>query len=68
MKAIFATASVSAIVSLLGLMGVSAMSIVPSPGAEDWRRTMMITVATVMVGWLGLAGWAWGQMRRSKDD
>jgi hypothetical protein len=65
MKAIFITASVCSVASLVGVVGLSAMSIVPSAGAEAWRWRMMLAVAAFLIAWLGLAIWARRQMRPS---
>jgi hypothetical protein len=65
MKAIFVTASICSVASLVGVVGLSAMSIVPSPGAESWRWRMMLAAAAFLVGWLGLAIWARRLMRPS---
>jgi hypothetical protein len=65
MRAIFITASVCSVASLVAAMGLSAMSIVPSPGAEAWRWRMILAAAAFLVGWLGVAIWARRQMRLS---
>ena len=41
--------------SLLAVLALSAMTVVPRPGAETLRVQMMMAVAIFLVGWLGLA-------------
>lgn len=41
--------------SLLAVLALSAMTIVPRPGAETLRGRMMLIVLVFFVGWLGLA-------------
>jgi hypothetical protein len=63
MRAIFTTALVCSVASLVGVLGLSAMTIVPSPGAETWRWRMVATAAAFLAGWLGLAIWARRRIR-----
>jgi hypothetical protein len=65
MRAICITASVCSVASLVAAVGLSAMSIVPSPGAEAWRWRTILAAVTFLVGWLGLAIWARRKMRLS---
>jgi hypothetical protein len=65
MRAIFITASVSSVASLVAAVGFSAMSIVPSPGAEAWRWRMILAAAAFLIVWLGLAVWARRKMHLS---
>jgi hypothetical protein len=63
MKALLTTSRVCSVASLVGLLGLSAMSV--APGAENWHRGMTATVAVFFAAWLGLAIWSRGQLRRS---
>jgi hypothetical protein len=58
MKATFAMSLVSALLSLLAVLGLSAMTIVPGAGAESFRATTMIVVGVFFVAWLSVAFWA----------
>ena len=58
MKALFITSLICVLMSLLAIFGFSAMTIVPSPGAESWRSQMMLVAGAIFVGWLCLAFWA----------
>ncbi len=46
---------VGALMSLLAVAALSAMTVVPRQGAENSRAQMMTVVAIFLVGWLGLA-------------
>ena len=61
MKALFTASLVCSVASLSSLVGLSAMTVVP--GAETWRRGMILMVAAFMVAWLGLAVWTWRRLR-----
>lgn len=63
MRTIFITALVCSVASLVGVLGLSAITIVPSTGAESWRWTTMATAAAFLAGWLGVAIWARRRMR-----
>lgn len=63
MKALLTTSLVCSAASLLGLLGLSAMSV--APGTEAWHLEMMATVAVFFAAWFGLAVWCRGQLRRS---
>jgi hypothetical protein len=65
MKAILTTSMGCSAVSLLGLLGVSAMSV--APGAEVLRWGMVLTVGVFFVGWLVLALWARRRLRLARD-
>jgi hypothetical protein len=65
MRAIFITASVCSVASLIGLLGFSVMDIVSSPGDEVWRSGMMLAATAFLLAWLALAVWARRQTRRS---
>jgi hypothetical protein len=64
MKAIYTISTACAGVSLLGLVGLSAMSVAPSGAA--WHTGMMLAVAVFLVGWGALAFWARRQLRLSR--
>ena len=64
MKTVFTTSAACAGVSLLGLVGLSAMSV--APGAAAWHTGMMLAVAVFLVGWGALAFWARRQLRLSR--
>jgi hypothetical protein len=63
MKVLLATSLVCSVTSLLGLVALSAMSVVP--GAETWRWGMMLAVAVFMISWLGLAVWTRRRLKAS---
>jgi hypothetical protein len=55
MKAIFITSLVSAVMSLVAIIGLSAMEVAPGAGAEIW--CMILVASAFLVGWLCLAFW-----------
>lgn len=55
MKPLFVTSLVSALMSLLAVLALSAMTIAHRPGAETLRGQLMLVVALFLVGWLALA-------------
>ena len=57
MKALFITSLICALMSLLAILGFSAMTIVPGPGAESWRSQMLVVAGAFFIGWLCLAFW-----------
>jgi hypothetical protein len=63
MKAILTTSMVCSAVSLLGLLGLSAMSV--APGAEFSRWGMMLAVAVILAAWVRLGFWARRRLRAS---
>ncbi len=63
MKAILATSMTCSAVSLLGLVGLSAMSVAPE--VEDLRCGMMLAAGVFGVAWLLLALWAGGRLQAS---
>ena len=63
MKTLFTTSLVCSVASLLGLVGLSAMSV--APGAEVWRWGMMFTLLVFLIAWLRLVFWARGRLRGS---
>jgi len=60
MRAIFITALVCSVASLIGLLGFSAMDFAPEAGALRWR--MLLAAASFLIGWLGVAVWARRQL------
>ena len=58
MRPLFITSLVCAAISLLALIGFSAMTIVPRPGAESARTQMMMVAGLFAVAWFGVAFWA----------
>jgi len=58
MKAIFIMALVCVLMSVLALIGVSAMTIVPGPGAESFRDRISLAAGVSLIVWLGVALWA----------
>ena len=58
MRAVFAMSLVSAVLSLAAVLGFYAMTIVPRPGAETLRATVMAVASTFFLGWLAVAFWA----------
>ena len=63
MRAVFAMALISAFLSLATAVGLSAMSIVPRPGAERLRMMEMAVATCFFFGWLVLALWARARQR-----
>jgi uncharacterized membrane protein len=61
MKTLLATSLTCSAVSLLVLIGSSAMSV--APHAEAWRSRMMIGAASFLAVWLGLAIWTRRSLR-----
>jgi len=55
--------AICSLASLLALVGLSAMTIVPHPGAEHSRDVMMLIAGAFMLGWLSLAFWV---LRRNR--
>ena len=44
--------------SVVAILGLSAMTVVPHSGAESWRSQMMFVAGVFFVGWLCLTFWA----------
>jgi hypothetical protein len=63
MEAILTTSIVCSAVSLLGLLGLPAISV--APGAEGLRCGMMLAVALILAAWVRLGFWARRRMRAS---
>jgi len=57
MKTIFVASLVGALMSMLAIFGLSAMTIVPRHGAESWRSLMILVAGAFLVGWLCIAFW-----------
>ena len=55
MKAAFITSLVSALMSLVAILCLSAISV--APGAKGWAGHMMLITAVFFVVWLSLAFW-----------
>jgi hypothetical protein len=55
MKAAFITSLVSALMSLVAILGFSAMTVIPL--AESWRGHMMLVSGVFCLVWLSLAFW-----------
>ena len=58
MRPLFITSLICVAMSLLALFGLSAMTIVPRPGAESIRARTMVVAVVFAVAWLGVAFWA----------
>jgi hypothetical protein len=58
MKTGFAMSLVSAALSLAAVLGFSAISIVPRPGAETYRTAAMGVSSMFFLAWLVVAFWA----------
>lgn len=58
MKTLFFMSVVCALMSLVGVLATSAMTIVPRPGAETDRAVMMSVAGGFAIVWLCLAFWA----------
>jgi drug/metabolite transporter (DMT)-like permease len=56
-KLLFLMSLVCALMSLLAIFGLSAMTIVPGPGAESSRIHMMLVAGAFFLAWLCLAFW-----------
>jgi hypothetical protein len=44
--------------SLLAIIGLSAMTVVPGPGAENFREHWMLAAGALTIAWGGVAFWA----------
>jgi predicted Kef-type K+ transport protein len=54
--------------SLVAIIGVSAMTIVPGRGAETFRFGMMFILGAFFAGWLVLALWARSRLRAAPES
>lgn len=64
-RALFNISLACALSSLLGVFSLSAMTIVPRPGAESARTRMMLVAGLAGLAWFGLAYWARMRQRKS---
>jgi hypothetical protein len=64
MKSLFVTSMFCAVASLLAIVGLSAVTIVPGPGAEGERTKIMITAGAFFIGWLAFGNWIHRNQRR----
>ena len=55
MKAAFITSLASALMSLIAILGLSAITIVPRE--ESWRGRMMLVSGVLFLVWISLALW-----------
>lgn len=51
--------------SLLAIFGLSAMTIVPRPGAESFRGHMIFAAGAIFIVWLWLAFWVRVRQRQA---
>jgi hypothetical protein len=58
MRAVFFMSLVSGLLSLLAVLALSAITIVPRPGAETFRAAAIGVGATFFFVWLAVAFWA----------
>lgn len=63
MKALIILSLTCAVMSLLAVFGFSAMTVVPSSGAESGRLHMTAVAAAFVAVWLGLAFWVRARQR-----
>jgi hypothetical protein len=57
MRALFVMPLICALMSLLAIFGLAAMTIVPRSGAESFRGHMIFAAGAFCVVWLCLAFW-----------
>ena len=65
MKTLVVTSLISAAVSLLAILALSAMTIAPGAGAGVSRTRMMFLAGAFLLAWLDVALWA---QRRGRAD
>jgi hypothetical protein len=58
MRAVFSMSLVSALLSLLAVLALSAITIVPHPGAETLRAAAMGVGTTFFFVWIAVVFWA----------
>ncbi len=63
MKTVLSMSIACAVASLLGLLGVSAISV--APGLEARRWAMMLATGVFLAAWLRLAFWARARLKAS---
>jgi hypothetical protein len=68
MKTLFVMSLVCALMSLLAVFGISAMTVVPRPGAESARAQMMLAAGAFAVAWLCLAFWVRARRRAASQS
>jgi hypothetical protein len=57
MRALFIMPLICALMSLLAIFGLSAMTVVPHAGAESFRGHMIFAAGAFCIAWLCLAIW-----------
>jgi drug/metabolite transporter (DMT)-like permease len=63
MRTVFVISLACALMSLLAILGLSAMTIVPGPGAQSDRARMMLFAGSFMLAWICLAFWVRARRR-----
>jgi hypothetical protein len=66
MKSLYIMALVCALMSLLAIFGLSAMTVVPGPGTESFRGQMIF--AAFFVAWFYLAFWLRKRQRAASQS
>ena len=66
MKAVLSISIACTVASLLGLLGLSAMSV--APAAENWHLGMMLLAGILMLAWLRFAFWIRTRLHMSPAD
>ena len=68
MRAIFSMSLVSALLSLVAVLALSAITIVPRPGAEAFRAAVMGVGTIFFFVWLVVMFWARRRWRAEASD
>ena len=68
MRTLFIMSLACALMSLLAIFGLSAMTVVPRPGTESARAQMMLVAGGFLVAWLGLAFWVRARQRAASQS
>ena len=68
MKSLFLMSLVCATAGLLAMVSLSAVTVVPRPGAELSRSWLMMLVSVLLVGWIALAIWASWRWRKARQS
>jgi hypothetical protein len=68
MRAVFSMSLVSALLSLLAVLALSAITIVPRPGAEAFRAAVMGVGTLFFFVWLVVMFWARKRWRVEASD
>lgn len=63
MKAIFVTSLASAMMSLMALAALSAVTVLPGSQAAAWHGVLMSVAGGCCIAWLGLAAWSRSQQK-----